>query len=132
MVDKKIKETIDDVESGQPSFFTEQIDESELSDIEEMFSGKYKRPSFRCLTDKFEKTKPKSKKNKRYFYIEYYDDVERWSELVETLKSLGLMKTNHEINPCFFYELISVHIKELIKSGAKFDKGAQQEMFSSL
>ena len=87
------------------------FNEQEITDFSLFENDDFKRPEFDEIIDKFNIDKNKTQKNENWFYIEYYDEPEKFKELTSLLKLKG--KSMHEIDNKWFYDLIIKCLKKM-------------------
>lgn len=106
----KLTEILNELEESELNLDLTGFDEIELKDIE-LYEEDYEKDEFDNLVEEYE-IKEESSKNESWFYIEFYEETEKYDELVELLKpylNTGL----HEIDADFFYDLITGKLQPL-------------------
>ena len=84
------------------------FDRDEIVDLFGLDGGKYEREKFNDIIDKFEAPgeKKQSDKDGNWFYVEYYGEDEKFSELKEILGCKGGLVSEHQIDPDVFMDMV--------------------------
>lgn len=90
---------------------------SELEVVTAYDEDGFKRPDTKKLTDDFEDSAPdggkkKAKGNENWFYVEFYEDRERFVELSAWLTDHLISGSPHELEPEIFYAAMKKYFEE--------------------
>jgi hypothetical protein len=71
------------------------------------------RPDYSEMVEQFEAPdRGKSEGNEKWFYIEYYQDQERWDELCAALAPHFAGQSKHELDPDFFFQAMMTYLTD--------------------
>ena len=104
---EKLGEILDELTLNEFDIELTGFTDLDVKDIE-LYEEDYEKDEFDNLVEEYE-IKHESNKNESWFYVEFYEETEKYDELVELLKpylNTGL----HEIDNDFFYDLITQRI----------------------
>lgn len=105
---KKLGEILDELELNDFNIELTGFTDLDVKDIE-LYGEDYSKDEFDNLVEEYE-IKEESTKNESWFYVEFYDDDDKYEELV-TLLQPYLNTGKHEIDNDFFYNLIKENLK---------------------
>ena len=105
---EKLGEILDELELNDFNIELTGFTDLDVKDIE-LYEEDYSKDEFDNLVEEYE-IKEESTKNESWFYVEFYDDDDKYDELV-TLLQPYLNTRKHEIDNDFFYNLIKENLK---------------------
>ena len=108
----KMRDLLEHVRAGREEIraIVEEISEGEM--LRE-FSG-YERPTFDIgdFIEDISSERGGNTKNENWFYVEYYQQNEKWDELTKHLEPYMIGPSKHNIDPNIFYEMVVSYEKE--------------------
>jgi hypothetical protein len=74
-------------------------------------SGAFERPDFSGVVEEFGETRKLSDKvNEQWFYVEFYQDETRYTEVMALLEPYFAGQSKHVLDPDFFYNMVKTYV----------------------
>ena len=102
-----LKDLLQEIDTGEMDMELTGFDEASLEDLL-VYTGNFERggQEFTNIVDQFAAEGQGSTKNQNWFYVEYYEDDELYTEIKTALD--GEMRSNHEMKPEIFTKMINL------------------------